>query len=123
LTSARVALVSRDLLFGSRISAAADRAGVRLIRVDGPDQLPPAASVNLVLVDWGERGEAWGESLKEWRMEDPSATTRVILFGPHTDLNAHADARKAGLGSMWARSKLLADITSLVGDIGPSDSH
>ena len=39
---------------------------------------------------------------------------RVILFGRHTDLEAHADARAAGLGPMWARSKLVAELPQLM---------
>ena len=39
---------------------------------------------------------------------------RLILFGPHTDLEAHADARAAGLGPMWARSKLVAELQALM---------
>jgi hypothetical protein len=38
----------------------------------------------------------------------------VVLFGPHTDLAAHAEARAAGLGPMLARSKLLADLPTLL---------
>jgi hypothetical protein len=38
----------------------------------------------------------------------------VILFGPHGDLEAHAAARATGLGPMIARSKLVADLPTLV---------
>ena len=34
----------------------------------------------------------------------------IILFGPHTDLDAHAAAREAGLGPMRARSALVAGL-------------
>jgi hypothetical protein len=40
--------------------------------------------------------------------------SRVILFGPRTDLEAHAAARAAGLGPMWARSKVIAGLPSLL---------
>jgi hypothetical protein len=40
--------------------------------------------------------------------------SRVILFGRHTDLEAHAAAREAGLGPMWARSKLVTELSDLI---------
>ena len=39
---------------------------------------------------------------------------RMVVFGPHTDLAAHAEARAAGIGPMLARSKLVAGIHELV---------
>jgi hypothetical protein len=110
----RAVLVSRDLLFSSRIADAAARAGVELLQVDDPAALPPAASVRLALVDWGERRPGWGDALTAWCAWAPeSERPRMVLYGPHTDLPAHADARSAGLGPMWARSKLLAELPGL----------
>lgn len=103
-----VVLVGRDLLFGSRIADAAARAGREFLRVNDPAGLPVASSVQLVLVDWAERRPDWAERLRAWCASAPqSERPRLVLFGPHTDLAAHADARAAGLGPMWARSKLL----------------
>ncbi len=110
-----VALVSRELLFATRIADAAARAGAEFVRVDEPSLLPPAEAVPLVLVDWAERQPGWGDALAEWCQDAPeSARPRVVLFGPHTDLEAHAAARAAGLGPMWARSKLLLELPSLL---------
>lgn len=111
-----VALVSTELLFGSRIVAAALRAQMAPIRCDRPAQLPSAESVSLALVDWGERAPGWGEELRDWIESVPKASRpRLVLFGPHTDRAAHAAARAAGLGPMWARSKLLAALDELLG--------
>ena len=93
-----------DLMLYSRIEAAARVADVELVRVDTPQQVPPDA--DLVLVDWSNRRPHWTDGLRDLQ-------ARVILFGPHTDLEAHADARAAGLGPMWARSKLVAELPSL----------
>jgi hypothetical protein len=60
-----------------------------------------------VLVDWSSRRAGWADALS-------ASGARVILFGRHTDLEAHADARAAGLGPMWARSKLVTELPSLV---------
>ena len=110
-----VVLLGRDLIFASRIFEAGVGAGVAVTRVDDPGALPPPDRVRLLLVDWGDRSPDWGERLVEWCADAPeSARPRVMLFGPHTDLAAHAEARAAGLGPMLARSKLVADLQSLL---------
>jgi hypothetical protein len=110
-----VVLVCRDLLFGSRIAGAVSRAGHELLRLDGLAGLPPPSSVNLILVDWAERRPDWSTRLQAWCIDvRQSERPKLVLFGPHTDLTAHADARAAGLGPMWARSRLLAELPSLL---------
>jgi hypothetical protein len=110
-----VALVARDLMMATRVADAAARAGVELRRFDDPSQLPPAHDISVLLVAWDERRPDWAERLAAWCAAAPqSATPRVVLFGPHTDLPAHAEARAAGLGPMWARSKLVAELDTLV---------
>lgn len=101
-----------DLLLYSRLESAASAAGVQLTRADHPSMLPPATEVDLLLVDWSARDAAWADALGRWRTAAPA--TRVILFGPHTDLDAHRAARDAGLGPMWARSKLLTELRTVL---------
>jgi hypothetical protein len=101
----RVGAVVSDLLLFSRIEAAATAGGVALERADRPDDLP--AGLDLVLVDWSARQPGWAEALR------PLAA-RVILFGPHTNLEAHADARAVGLGPMWARSRLVGALPAML---------
>ena len=101
----RVAAVVTDLMLYSRIESAARVAGVDLARVDSPTDAPPDA--DLVLVDWSARRPDWTDALR-------ALPGRVILFGPHTDLEAHADARATGLGPMWARSKLLSSLPEVL---------
>ena len=104
----RVAAVVADLMLFSRIHAAASAAGASLLRVDSPLDLPAAESFDLVLVDWSARQPEWTDALRDL------TGSRIILFGPHTDLEAHAAAREAGLGPMWARSKFLTELPTLV---------
>jgi hypothetical protein len=103
-------------MMGSRIAAAADAAGATFLRADDPSQLPPPDHVDLVLVDWSERSPEWGPQLSKWcDLAPPSGPPpRVVLFGPHVDLEAHADARAAGLGPMMARSKLVARLPAVL---------
>ena len=102
----RVGAVVSDLMLFSRIESAAASAGATLFRVDSPGSLPP--DLDLVLVDWSAREPDWTDALRAL------AGPRVILFGPHVDLDAHAAARAAGLGPMWARSKLLTSLGGLM---------
>lgn len=101
-----VAAVVSDLILFSRIELAARAAGVEVARFDAPEAIPDG--VDLVLVDWSARQAGWAESLRA------ISAPRVVLFGPHVDLDAHSAARAAGLGPMWARSKLLADLPRLL---------
>lgn len=101
-------------MIASRIAAAAERAGVPFARCDDPATLPPHTQVRLLLVDWGDRAADWGERIAAWCAGAPEdASPRVLLFGPHVDLAAHAAARSAGLGPMLGRSKLVADLPTL----------
>ena len=104
----KVAAVVSDLMLYSRIESAAASADAALLRVDDPGSVP--SDVELVLVDWSSREASWVEPLRALR----DAGTRVILFGPHVDLDAHAAARDAGLGPMMARSRLLSRLRELI---------
>jgi hypothetical protein len=108
----RVAAVITDLMTYSRIEAAAAAAGGSAVRVDSPAQLPRATELDLVVVDWADRQDGWAESLAAWHSTEAAA--RLILFGPHVDLDAHADAKAAGLGPMWARSRLVRELPALL---------
>ena len=110
-----VVLLARDLMIASRVEVAAERAGVSFLRLSGPADLPAATKVRLLLVDWGDREPDWGGRISAWRAGAPEpARPRVVLFGPHVDLGAHAAARAAGLGPMLARSKLVASLPALL---------
>ena len=109
----RVAAVVTDLMLYSRIEAAARVAGSELLRVDAPSDVPADPAPDLVLVDWAGRAADWPDALR--RLRDATPAARVVLFGPHVDLEAHAAARDGGLGPMWARSRLLAELPTLLG--------
>ena len=108
----RIAVILPDLLLFSRIEGAAAGSDVRVDRVDAPSDLPARTSFDLVLADWSAREPGWEVALHERRAQG----SRVILFGPHTDVDAHRAAAAAGLGPMWARSKLLSNLPTLFGD-------
>lgn len=105
--------ISVDLILYSRMLSVATSRGAVLARIDDPTALPAPDGVDLVLVDWGNRAADWGDALVAWRGGDRNAPPRVLLYGPHTDLDAHRDAQAAQLGPMWARSRLLDKLTAI----------
>jgi nucleoside-diphosphate-sugar epimerase len=109
-----VAIVARDLIIATRIAEAAAAAGHDVVRVDSPDNLPPAERVSVAFVSWDEREPDWGHELASWATSPGSNGPRLVVFGPHTDLVAHAEARSAGIGTVMARSKLVASLSELV---------
>ncbi len=104
----RVAAVVSDLMFYSRIEAAAAAAGASLVRMDSPAELSLDDAFDLVLVDWSVHRFDWPDALRG------RTASRIILFGRHTDLESHAAARDVGRGPMWARSKLLSALPQLL---------
>lgn len=99
----------------SRIESLVAGAGASVKRVDEPSQLPPAAEVELLVVDWGDRQPDWGAAIAAWRDgAQEGRRPRIVLFGPHTDLASHRAARDTGLGPMRARSAFFAALPDLL---------
>lgn len=110
-----IVVLSSDLLLSTRILDAASAVGAPAERHESPRTLPPPQRTRLLLVDWAAREPDWGARLNAWKGVVAGPTQpRIVLFGPHTDLTAHADARAAELGPMWARSKLVSELPRLV---------
>jgi hypothetical protein len=108
-----IVVLSSDLLIASRIISQAESVGEPVIRIDDPHGLPDPAGVALVFVDWAQRQPGWAAALEAWRARAPG-TSRMILFGPHTDLEAHREAREAGIGPMMARSRLMSSLPEML---------
>jgi hypothetical protein len=105
--------MARDLMTVTRLESLVMAAGGSFTRVDDPGALPRPHETDLLLVDWSERGPDWGPELKAWR-DGAASAPRVVLFGRHTDLEAHAAARESGLGPMKARSALLTSLPDIL---------
>ena len=112
-----VVAVVRDLISASRIEEAVTSTGGTMTRLDDVAGLPSGEAVDLLFVDWAARQPGWDAAITDWRNAVDAAGAaqpRVILFGPHTDLAAHADARAAGLGPMRARSAFFSSLPDLL---------
>jgi hypothetical protein len=80
------------------------------MRVDDPAELPPAAGISVAFVDWGSRQSGWAAAVSAWLASGGAVPPRLVVFGPHTDVDAHHAARDAGIGPMIARSKLITSL-------------
>ena len=68
-----------------------------------------------MIVDWNERRPDWGERLRRWRESaEERHAPRLVLFGSHVDLDAHADAKLHGIGPVMARSRFVDALASIV---------
>jgi hypothetical protein len=111
----RVVALVRDLITASKIESAVAGSGATLARIESPSQLPPATDVDILVVDWGDRQPEWSTAIAAWRNGATAGQgPKVILFGPHTDLAAHAAAKEAGLGPMKARSVFFGSLLELL---------
>lgn len=111
-----IVVLARDLIVTSRIAEAASRAGSTVLRIDDPADLPEPDRVRRLLVDWDARQPDWAAALRQWcDIAGEAHRPEVVLFGPHTDLEAHREARAAGLGPMLARSRMISRLPELVG--------
>ena len=104
-------------MFTSRIVDAAARAGIDLRTAHDPSELPHPDEVELVLVDWNDRQDGWAERLREWRDGVAAPRPRLVLFGSHTDLAAHAEAKRHGIGAVLARSAFVQRLPALMAEI------
>jgi CheY-like chemotaxis protein len=108
-----VAVVAADLIFASRIRAAAAAAGVRtrFARNDG-ELLEAAAEADLIIVDLDARWLDPSHSIQRLRQQ---ASKPIVAFVSHVRADAIEAARAAGADRVLARSafvKLLPEILS-----------
>ena len=100
-------------MFSARIVDAAARAGADLHLVADPSRLPAPDDVDLVLVDWNDRRPGWSASLRQWR-DGAGRAPRLVLFGSHTDIAAHREAKAHGIGPVMARSAFVGRLPGLL---------
>jgi len=108
----RVCALAPDLIAASRITEAVVRLGADFKRLDSIGALPPANTVDLLIVDWGLRDANWGDRISRWHSSSPRV--RIILFGPHKDIDAHRSAALDRLGPVMARSTFFRRLDDLL---------
>lgn len=114
-----IAVVTDDLITASPILDAASANGYPSVRVERPHELPTASSVRVAFIDWACREPDWGDQLRRWIANGEAHKPRLVIFGPHADLQAHAAARQAALGPMVSRSKLFRNLHDYISGADP----
>jgi DNA-binding NarL/FixJ family response regulator len=100
-----VLFVSSDLVFASRVNAAAASLGVSVLQVADPAALPAKITANcrLALIDLTLEKMNLPAAVKAIRAGAPAA--RVVAYGPHVDEAALADADEAGCDQVLTRGQ------------------
>jgi hypothetical protein len=104
-----VVAVVTDLYFQSRISTVAARAGRTVRYIRRLDDLNDLDGYSLALVDLDAEMDVLAAIACLATLKAP------IAFGPHVDTERRKDARAAGAGRVLAKSKLVAELPSLMG--------
>ena len=109
-------LLSRDLIFTSKVTGTAQALGHRVVVVAG------AAMASAILAEWSPvvvlvdlaAGDLVGpESIKAYRAIAPPGTP-FLAFGSHVDTKALADARDAGCDPVMPRSRFTVELPGLI---------
>jgi hypothetical protein len=103
-------MLSRDLMFSSRVKAAAEQAGF-VFQVGR--ELPPEQgdSIAYVILDLATAGERLGEILDQCRQGCPQA--RLIAYGPHVQAEKLESARAAGITTVMTNGQFSSQLPGL----------
>ena len=108
-----VAVVAADLIFASRIRAAAAAAGVRTrFARNHTELLAAAAEADLVIVDLDAR---WVDPATSIQRLKEHVTTPVVAFVSHVRADAIEAARNAGADRVLARSAFVSQLPEILG--------
>ena len=103
-----IALVVSDLMFQSRIAAAAERLGLT-VRIETTSELTDGDAA-AVIVDLHEAGIDPLETIRSAH----AAGARVLAFGRHTEPGLLRSARDAGAEIVVPRSQLVEELPELL---------
>lgn len=112
---ATIAIVVSDLMFQSRIDAAARALGHTTLIADTPERTADAlgASPALVIVDLHERAIEPATVIRDAK----AAGARVLAFGRHTEPQTLRAAREAGADTVVPRSQLVEELGALISSL------
>lgn len=111
----RILGLIRDLMFRSKIDAAAQSLGVEVAYVSTLELLAQRCAdikPSVVMVDLSEKTFAPEQTMAVLRACAPGA--KVIGFASHVDLKALAGAREAGFERVLSRQEFAAQIPALL---------
>ena len=117
---ARIALLSPDLLFGSKVEGALAVAGHDVNRFDTEAQVRPAASFHdLLIVDLTAEGIDGPAVVRSMRENGELGAVPTLGFYSHVDQEMRRRAEEAGLSRVVPRSRMARETAALVEGLLP----
>ena len=98
-----VAFLSGDLMFASRVKAAAENAGLTFWLGGALPDAGDTPPVAYVILDLATRASLTSEIAQQCEQRFPAA--RLIAYGPHVQIAKLKAARQAGIGTVLTRSQ------------------
>lgn len=109
----RALLFDTDLFFSVRIAETLRRSGYEtktVRRLDSFREALDQQAPQVAFVNMGARGVDWRAAIAAAR----EAGVAIIAFGPHVEIEAQTEARRAGATAVVANSQLVGDMPALV---------
>jgi DNA-binding NtrC family response regulator len=109
-----VLLLERDLFFSVKIRDTLRHLNYETVAARNEDDFTrklAASAPKLAIINIATAGVAWEQVIAQTR----AANVPVLAFGPHVDLEAQQQARKAGANRVVSNSKLAKDLPAIVG--------
>ena len=109
-------LLSRDLIFTTKIVGTAAELGYRVLAADSQERVKSLIESHrprLVFVDL-TAGDLVAPAALSAYLRSSGPGTQFVAFGPHVDGRALAEARAAGCQVVLPRSKFAADLPELI---------
>lgn len=118
---ARIALLSPDLLFGSKVQGGLAAAGHEVNRFDTEDQVRPAAAFHdLLIVDLTAEGIDGPAAVRSMRERGELGAVPTLGFYSHVDHDMRRRAEQAGLSRVVPRSRMAREMAALVAGLLPA---
>ena len=120
-----VLLLERDLFFSVKIRDTLRHLNYETVTARNEEDFARkliASAPKLAIVNIATAGVAWEQVIAQARAAD----VLVLAFGPHVDLEAQQQARRAGANRVVSNSKLTKDLPAIVERMlagGPGGNH
>ncbi|MCG8653461.1 MAG: histidine kinase [Pirellulales bacterium] len=106
----KVAFLSGDLMFASRVQGAAQRAGLAF-SLSGSLPDSDTEAIRYVILDLSTRSSQTDSLIDQCRQRCPDA--KIIAYGPHVQAAKLEAARQAGIPTVMTRGQFDAKLSSL----------
>ena len=111
----RIVAVVNDLMFGSKIRAAAHQQGIAIAFARSSAALhEQAAHATLLLLDLNTRWLQPADEIRALKASPATQHVRIIAFGSHVDTATLTAAREAGADRVMANSAFVKEMSELI---------